>query len=217
MDGVHDLGGRQGFGPVVREADEPPFHAAWEGRVHGMDMTVRLGPGFRFAIERMDPVEYLTTSYYEHWMHSLETRGIEHGFFTRAELDAWRDRLAGGEPLPERHVPGAAEAARAELRPGPVPRFEAGPPRFAAGDRVRVIRLLRPGHTRCPGYLRGAPGTVESVHAPRPLLDVYESEMEPSVVEPWYTVAFAASDLWPEAAGHTVLVDLWQSHLEDPE
>ena len=80
-----------------------------------------------------------------------------------------------------------------------------------------VIRLLPAGHTRCPGYLRGAPGVVERVHGPQPLLDVYENENGRVAPEPWYTVAFAASDLWAEAGRHTVLVDLWQSHLEDPE
>ena len=30
MNGVHDLGGMQGFGPVEREENEPVFHAPWE-------------------------------------------------------------------------------------------------------------------------------------------------------------------------------------------
>jgi nitrile hydratase len=93
---------------------------------------------------------------------------------------------------------------------------EAPAARFAAGDRVRVIRLLPAGHTRCPGYLRGAPGVVERVHAAQPVLDVYENEDGRVAPEHWYTVAFAARDLWPEAGGHTVLVDLWDRHLEDP-
>ena len=33
MNGVHDLGGMQGFGPVEREENEPVFHAAWEAAV----------------------------------------------------------------------------------------------------------------------------------------------------------------------------------------
>jgi hypothetical protein len=42
MDGVHDLGGMQGFGPVEREVDEPVFHAAWEAAVVAM---MRAGGG----------------------------------------------------------------------------------------------------------------------------------------------------------------------------
>jgi hypothetical protein len=33
MNGVHDMGGMQGMGPVPYEKDEPVFHAPWEGRV----------------------------------------------------------------------------------------------------------------------------------------------------------------------------------------
>jgi nitrile hydratase subunit beta len=215
VDGIHDLGGRQGFGPVERELDEPPFHEAWEGRVHGMSETVTLGPGFRHAIERMDPAAYLTTSYYEHWLSSMETRGLEGGRFTRAEVDAASARVAAGEPVPTRLDPEAAVRARALFRPRPKSTYSAPPPLHAAGDRVTVVRLLPPGHTRCPGYLRGASGVVERVHAPMPLLDVYESEGGRVQPEAWYTVAFAAADLWRlDGPGHTILVDLWESHLE---
>lgn len=217
MDGAHDLGGKQGFGPVLREHDEPPFHEPWEGRVHGLSSAASLGPGFRHAIERMGHLEYLTTSYYEHWLQSMEDRGIAHGHFTRADLDGWARRIDAGEPVPERTDPEAVEDVRAYLRKSSARRHEGPPARFAAGDRVRVIRLLPAGHTRCPGYLRGAPGVVERVHGPQPLLDVYENENGRVAPEPWYTVAFAASDLWAEAGPHTVLVDLWQSHLEEPE
>ena len=39
MDGIHDLGGKQGFGTVVRETDEPVFHARWESRVFGLNLV----------------------------------------------------------------------------------------------------------------------------------------------------------------------------------
>jgi nitrile hydratase beta subunit len=215
MDGIHDLGGRQGFGRVEAEPDEPPFHEGWEGRVHGMSETATVGPGFRHAIERMDPVAYLTTSYYEHWLESIETRGVEHGVFTRAELRAAEERVAAGEPVPQRLDPEAALAARAMLRPRPKSTYTAAAPRHRVGDGVTVVRVLPSGHTRCPGYLRGAQGVVERVHAPMPLLDVYESQDGLVRPEAWYTVTFAADVLWDiERPGHTVLVDLWESHLE---
>jgi nitrile hydratase subunit beta len=34
MNGVHDMGGMHGFGPVER--DEAAFHAEWEERVHAL-------------------------------------------------------------------------------------------------------------------------------------------------------------------------------------
>jgi len=101
------------------------------------------------------------------------------------------------------------------LRPRPKSTYTAAPPRHHAGDRVTVVRVLPSGHTRCPGYLRGAEGIVERVHAPMPLLDVYESQGGLVQPEAWYTVAFSADALWEvEGPGHTVLVDLWESHLE---
>ena len=30
VNGVHDMGGMIGFGPVAPEPNEPPFHAEWE-------------------------------------------------------------------------------------------------------------------------------------------------------------------------------------------
>ena len=40
MDGVHDMGGMDGFGKVEAEQNEPPFHAAWEGRVLAMQRAM---------------------------------------------------------------------------------------------------------------------------------------------------------------------------------
>ena len=33
MNGVHDMGGMQCFGPIRPEKNEPVFHARWEGRI----------------------------------------------------------------------------------------------------------------------------------------------------------------------------------------
>ena len=41
MNGVHDMGGMDGFGPVEIEKDEPIFHAEWERRA--MALTVAMG------------------------------------------------------------------------------------------------------------------------------------------------------------------------------
>jgi nitrile hydratase subunit beta len=29
MNGIHDMGGMEGFGPVQPEPNEPPFHSKW--------------------------------------------------------------------------------------------------------------------------------------------------------------------------------------------
>lgn len=100
MNGVHDLGGMHGFGPVEPEANEPVFHHDWERRVFGV-MMATFGGGhynvdeFRHAIERMRPDEYLASSYYEHWLHSTETLLLESGAISRAELERKWAELSG--------------------------------------------------------------------------------------------------------------------------
>lgn len=93
MNGIHDLGGITGLGPVTIEADEPLFHAEWERRVFGVITTYFVSglcppDEFRHSIERMDGIEYLTSSYYDHWLHAAETIALEHGLVTKDELEA---------------------------------------------------------------------------------------------------------------------------------
>ena len=103
MNGIHDLGGMHGFGPIVREKDEPVFHADWERRVFGL-LTATLAlrkwniDEFRHAIERMGAAHYLESSYYEHWLHAIETLLIEKGVISRTELDAKIAELGKQEP-----------------------------------------------------------------------------------------------------------------------
>lgn len=102
MNGVHDLGGLQGLGPVDPETREPVFHAEWERRAFGVMLAVFAGGAynvdeFRHAIERMAPADYLGTSYYEHWMHAMETLLVEKGVIKESELAAkWASLAKGG-------------------------------------------------------------------------------------------------------------------------
>lgn len=215
MDGVHDLGGMRGFGAVQVEQDEPPFHARWEGRVHGMMLALAAGGhlrNFRYAIEQMDPVHYLTSPYYEHWLEALQRILLEGGEITEAELAA-----ATGPPA-ARTDPALAERVRSLLRPLALGSPTAGDATFAVGDTVWVRRTITARHTRCPGYVRGHRGAVRRVHPSSPLHDaLVEGQMES---EPYYSVAFDARELWGDSsdngsnAGCEVVVDLWESYLE---
>ena len=40
MDGIHDMGGMDGFGKVDPEPNEPVFHENWEGRVLAMNRAM---------------------------------------------------------------------------------------------------------------------------------------------------------------------------------
>jgi len=93
MNGIHDLGGMHGLGPIAPEPDEPVFHAEWERRA----FAITLAAGFlgqwnidqsRYAREQMPPADYLATGYYEHWLFGLERLLAERGLVSREEIDA---------------------------------------------------------------------------------------------------------------------------------
>ena len=203
MDGVHDLGGIQGFGPVVVERDEPVFHADWERRAFGLTagcmLSGHLAGRFRHAIERMEPAWYLVSGYYEHWLTAAATGVVEAGIVTQAELDA---RL--GRPYP------VASPMRAPRLTNPGSSlFEH---RFAVGDEVRVREWHPLGHTRAPRYVQGKRGTVVRLDGVFSLPDVeYHCDLKRD--EPTYSVRFEAEELWGEP-GDPVHVDLWDSYLE---
>ncbi len=99
MDGIHDMGGMHGFGAIPREAAEPVFHAAWEGRIFGISFVVEsLVPGAnidagRHAIERIDPASYLNASYYERWLLGTQSTLVGAGVCSLAEIEARIDKL----------------------------------------------------------------------------------------------------------------------------
>jgi nitrile hydratase len=206
MDGIHDLGGMQGFGRVGHSPAEPAFPHRWQAVARALLLVVAgaveaSGGEFRHSIERMEPGHYLTSSYYEHWLTAAATLAVEHGLMTRTELEA---RAGGRFPLS-----------------GPVlapPVGDAGPdvgePRFRPGDRIRVRERHPPGHTRCPGYVRGKAGVVVRVDGIHSVPDV-EAHTAARRREPTYSVRFDAADLWQDSQrGVSVHVDLWDSYLE---
>ena len=200
MDGVHDLGGREGFGPVVAEPDEPVFHADWERRAWGLTMSTFVaglsnGGQFRHAIERMDGVHYLSSPYYEHWITGVATRAVEDGVVGREELEEG----AGG------HFPVGRPTAETTAAPS-------ASTVFAVGDRVRVRDVRTLGHTRCPAYVRRRVGRVVRVDPPSSLPDL-EAHSDERRLESVYSVRFEATELWGEGDS-AVHVDLWQSYLE---
>ena len=193
VDGVHDLGGLQGFGAVPIEVDEPRFHEPWEGRVWAMLGSVMASTTidrFRSTIEQMPPGEYLTSSYYERWLWAIERLAAEQGL------------LDGDVRPPPRQLP--------------APSLPPWPGRFGPGQRIRVRNVATDGHTRVPRYLRRHEGTVERVACVWP--NPGESAATGTYGEPElvYTVTFAGADLFGPTADHTVSADLGESDLEEP-
>lgn len=218
MNGAQDLGGMMGFGPVVPEPHEPPFHAEWEKRA----LAVTLACGAlgewnidisRHARETLPPPEYLTSTYYEIWtkglLKLLESRGL-----------VARDELAAGHSLrhapPTRRTALAADAVAAVLaRGGPCDRPVDKPCRFQVGDKVRTRNINPTGHTRLPRYARGRIGVVERVHGGFvfPDTNAHGQGENPQ----WcYSVRFTGEELWGEGADPSLIVnvDCWEPYLE---
>jgi nitrile hydratase len=220
VDGVHDMGGMHGFGPVAEPGGDAAYHERWEARVFALHTLIGLeglgaGPSGRPTREEMDPAHYLAASYYERWLWSAERRLLRKGTIAPGDVEQVMERLRAGERVPQRSDPEMGERARAALRtehPMHAPPAEA---RFRPGDRVRVRRMRPAGHTRCPRYARGVAGVVERVDGADRLPDraVYGERVDR---EPVYSVAFASTDLWgpSDEPPWTVLLDLWDSYLE---
>ena len=167
MNGVHDMGGMDGFGKVEPEANEPVFHAPWEGRVIAM-MRAMGAVGawnldmFRDAREHQPAAFYLATSYYKSWAKSIEMLMLSRGLATP-------DEIAAGHSLhPAKSVKRAAlraEDVARSLKRGSYGRPAASAPAlFKVGDRVRAKNMHPTTHTRLPRYVRGRVGVVERVH-----------------------------------------------------
>ncbi len=202
MDGLHDLGGKQGFGRVTYPS--APHNENWrplvralhafaiESHIYNMDE-------FRHAIERMTPRHYIRAPYFERHLTAIATLLIEKGIATREELES----LVDGEfPL------------SGPLGPGRLP---FAPQSFAIGETVRVKNESVSGHVRVPAYIRGKTGTIVHVSTPTPFPDAAGHNMQ-AEMEPTYDVRFRASDLWldtsDEALNH---VAVFQSYLEKVE
>ena len=222
MDGVHDLGGKQGFGPVHREVDEPVFHERWEAAVFGINVVaqtagvVRNIDQFRHAIERIDPRAYLDHGYYGRWLGGLETLFVEAGVLTSAEVDA-RARQRGADAddlIAARPRADAGTVDYAPLAANARRELEAEP-RFNVGERVRARSHGVPGHTRLPAYVRGRTGTIVAGHGGWIYPDS-NAHGRGEAPEHLYTVAFSGTELWGEDAepGVTLNIDLFEPYLE---
>ncbi|WP_331235957.1 nitrile hydratase subunit beta [Natronorarus salvus] len=223
MNGIHDLGGMDGFGPPDHHEHEGAFGEPWEGGVYSL-FVATLGNGlaeldeFRYAIERMPPETYLDASYYERWLGAFETLLLEAGVIDPEEVEERVTAFETEEMSRPAHESGVSFAALADgVADAYSSRREGREPRFAAGERVRVRREAPRGHTRCPRYARGATGTVDRVVGTHVLPDA--NAHGEAGAEPVYTVGIEAEELWG-SEGETngsVHLDLWESYLGVPE
>lgn len=217
MNGVHDMGGLQDMGPVRHEKDEPVFHAAWEGRIYGIDRSLRfIGKwnldAWRHQIELLPAADYFRLTYYERWLHVNEKLAVIHGLVTSKELET-----GAPDPGSERATPAltAAVAAQRLGRGIPSSHDPGVPPQFEVGQRVRARNMNPTGHTRLPRYARGKLGIITHDHGVYLFPDTnahFQGEKRQHV----YSVRFAARELWGGDASlrDSVHLDMWDDYLE---
>jgi nitrile hydratase subunit beta len=216
MNGVHDMGGMHGFGPIERELDEPVFHHRWEARTFALRQACgALGKWnidmSRHANERMAPAEYLRATYYERWFAGLQTLLVENGVLTRSELES--SESAGAAPAGL--VAFAPERVDKAVRAGRNYRVDvsvaAG---FALGARVLARNINPTGATRLPRYVRAKVGIVDRDHGVFIFPDA-NAAGQGQKPQHLYSVRFSAHELWGESARRDcVYLDLWEDYLE---
>jgi nitrile hydratase len=216
MNGVHDMGGMDGFGKVEPEPDEPVFHAAWEARVMAMNRAMGVTGAWnidmtRFSREMLAPDVYLASSYYRKWLLGLERILLERALVDADEIAAGH-ALRPGKPLKRKFT--AADIDRVLTR-GSFGRPPPAPARFTPGARVRAKNINPLTHTRLPRYVRGHIGVVERVHGCHVFPDTVA--VGKGEQPQWlYTVCFDARELWGDDADPTVRVSIeaFEPYLE---
>jgi nitrile hydratase subunit beta len=217
MNGVHDMGGMHGMGPIQPEKNEPVFHEKWEGRSYAITRAMGAWGKWnldasRFQRELIPPLDYFRMSYYERWIAALVELMLKSGLVTRTELEIGRPDQGSAKqrpPLTAGKVPTLVSKGIPASRNVPVE------PRFQAGQRVRARNINPVGHTRLPRYARGRAGTVDRDHGVFLFPDtnaLFLGERPQHV----YSVRFAARELWGQQAApqDSVYLDLWDDYLE---
>ena len=217
MDGIHDMGGMQGWGTVAIDPDEPVFREGWHGRAFAMGaMSMGLSgtnlDAFRHGLERLHPDEYLGDGYYGRWLACAETLLVDSGVLPPGAVEA-RARNLMGESVEE---PADVEENKPVYErggPGSLREID-DPAAFSPGDRVRAKDMRTGGHTRLPAYVRGRSGTVYALR-PSALLPDTNAHFAGENPQHVYTVEFDSTELWgPGAEAAKLRIDLFESYLE---
>jgi nitrile hydratase len=217
MNGIHDMGGMHGMGPIQEEPGEPVFHHPWEARVFALRRAMGAWRRWnidvsRHEVELVPAADHLRMSYYERQFAAFVVLLEKRGFITPSELES-------GIPVPQTSVavPALSVDKAAELIAKGVPTSRDVPvaPRFQTGQRVRARNINPAGHTREPRYVRGKVGVIHRDHGVFVFPDTNAHFLgeNPQHV---YSVRFAARELWGADAAPQdgVYVDLWDDYLE---
>ena len=218
MDGIHDLGGKEGYGPIDVNEIEVPFHEDWEGRIWGISRLARAPDWtidwWRHVRELIDPIDYLTRPYFDSWAQTDFATYINAGIISMEEV-------ISGKTLPGMYVndqPAQVLTTEQVIRADhkAAARFDSKietSPAFAIGQKVITSRNGHDHHTRLPQYARGRCGTVHAYNGAHIFPDL--SSQGEKIYQHLYNIVFEGTELWPQDEGRNnkVYLDLWESYL----
>lgn len=228
MHGPHDVGGRDGLGPIATEflePDIPDWRYPFEGRMHAVTAMAIANGAFnldeqRHGIELMRWSDYTDSTYYAHWLFSVEKLLNDKGYISHAEIDQRMQEL--GAPAmtphpekPEHPSPFAQKMVEILWQGTPHDLPAEAEPRFAVGTTVRVRNIHATTHNRLPGYLNRATGVIVkqygAYHDP-----AASAHQQTDVPHHLYMVRFTSTELWGESAPEEfdLYADLFEDYLE---
>lgn len=208
MSGIHDLGGKEGYGPIDVNEPEEPFHAEWEGRMWGISRMAR-HPSWtidwwRHVRELIDKDDYLNRPYFDSWAQTHMAAFIDAGSFTLEEI------LNAQAPAPTGNSIDAIAQNREWVTDFSRP--VETQPSFEIGQSVQTTKTVGAGHTRLPEYARGKTGVIHAYRNAHIFPD--DSAKGHERPEHLYTVGFKTKELWGSGEhDDQVFLDLWESYL----
>jgi nitrile hydratase subunit beta len=209
MDGIHDMGGFHGFGPVDPK-NEVTFANDAERRIYAMNMLSIMQGVYnidktRYYMENVHPARYLGTSYWERWVGMVETLYAEHGISRHSD----KSSIEGTRQLPADRLWDIFRT----LRVGPPPPLP--DPAYGVGDVVRMRGDSVPTHTRLPRFLRGRAGTIEGYMGIFRFADAFASDRAEH--QHVYSVRFTGEEIWGEGCEEntSVQIEIYEPYIAE--
>jgi nitrile hydratase beta subunit len=217
MNGVHDMGGMHGMGPIQQEHNEPVFHHTWESRLFALRRATGVWGKWnidttRHEIELVSAPEYLRLGYYERQFVAFLETLVKRGMLTRAEIESGIPAQGSPKSVPPLTVEKVAVLVSKGV---PTSRDVPVAPQFQTGQQVRARNINPVGHTRLPRYARGKLGTIDRDYGVFVFPDTNAHFLgeNPQHV---YSVRFSAQELWGDQAKpkDAVYLAMWDKYLE---
>lgn len=220
MDGIHDLGGMHGFGPIPIESQNYVFKHDWQRRAFGVVQAVAGNTPYcadqhRHKIELLSATDYLSLDYFEKWTIATSELLRDAGLVNASEL---KSGVKEFDVDLDAHAPATPAGLIEAMKKGGSYEFPATsqPQKFNVGDRIRARSDSPSGHTRIPKYVRGKYGTVLASEGVFQFADTVAAG-QGQHPQHCYLVSFTAAELWGASAdgrSDDVVLNLAEGYID---